>query len=177
MGHWLSNGRHFSFCSTPRTKEKAQPRSSKNVKPTSPGSKTMTHSINSMAIVGAGVMGAGIAQISAQAGLTVHLFDVRDGAALAARENIAIMLGKLAQKGKISAADAEAAVSRLVVSETLGDLADCELVIEAIVERLDAKQSLLIDLEAVVAEKCILATNTSSLSVTRLASTCRHPER
>jgi 3-hydroxybutyryl-CoA dehydrogenase len=122
-------------------------------------------------------MGAGIAQISAQAGLTVHLFDVRDGAALAARDNIATTLGKLAQKGKISPADAEAAVSRLVVSETLGDLADCELVIEAIMERLDAKQALLTDLETVVAEKCILATNTSSLSVTRLASTCRHPER
>jgi 3-hydroxybutyryl-CoA dehydrogenase len=137
----------------------------------------MTHSINSMAIVGAGVMGAGIAQISAQAGLTVHLFDVRVGAALAARDNIATTLGKLAKKGKISAADAEAAVSRLVVSEALGDLADCELVIEAIVERLDAKQSLLTDLEAVVVEKCILATNTSSLSVTKLASTCRHPER
>jgi 3-hydroxybutyryl-CoA dehydrogenase len=122
-------------------------------------------------------MGCGIAQICAQAGLTVRLFDARDGAAVAARDNVAATLGRLTQKGKIRAADADAAVSRLVVSDTLADLADCELVIEAIVERLDAKQSLLADLEMVVADGCILATNTSSLSVTRLASTCRRPER
>ena len=135
----------------------------------------MTRDIQRMAIVGTGVMGSGIAQIAAQAGIQVKLFDAREGAAQSARDNLGRTLGKLAEKGKITAEDADATLARLLVAGSLAELADSELVVEAIVERLDAKQALLAELEAVVADDCILATNTSSLSVTSIARGCRHP--
>lgn len=137
----------------------------------------MTRTIHRMAIVGTGVMGAGIAQIAAQAGLEVTLFDTREGAAQNAYDNLAKTLAKLADKGKISQADAESTLARLEVADSLNALADSELVVEAIIERLDAKQALLKQLEAIISADCILATNTSSLSVTSIARGCAHPER
>lgn len=137
----------------------------------------MPRSIHEMAIVGTGVMGSGIAQIAAQAGIRVKLFDAREGAAQTAHDNLARTLGKLVEKGKIDSADAAAALGRLVVAASLDELADVDLVVEAIVERLDAKQALLAELEAVVDADCILATNTSSLSVTSIARNCQHPGR
>ncbi|EPO8351724.1 3-hydroxyacyl-CoA dehydrogenase NAD-binding domain-containing protein, partial [Pseudomonas aeruginosa] len=137
----------------------------------------MTRSIERMAIVGSGVMGTGIAQIAIQAGIQVRLFDAREGAAQAARDNLKRTFDKLVEKGKISADNAVAALERLQVATALEQLSDAQLVVEAIVERLDAKQALLTDLEAVVDADCILATNTSSLSVTSIARSCRHPER
>ncbi|WP_449433066.1 3-hydroxyacyl-CoA dehydrogenase [Pseudomonas putida] len=137
----------------------------------------MAHELNQMAVVGTGIMGSGIAQIAAQAGLSVLLFDARDGAARASREGLERTLDTLARKGKISQADAEATLGRLQVVEALSELADCDLVVEAIVERLDAKQALLGELETVVRADCILASNTSSLSVTSIARSCKHPER
>lgn len=133
--------------------------------------------IERMAIVGTGVMGSGIAQIAAQAGIQVKLFDARDGAAQAARDSLGRTLAKLAEKGKITAAEADATLGRLLVAGALSELADSDLVVEAIIERLDAKQALLAELEAVVSADCILATNTSSLSVTSIARGCQHPER
>jgi len=130
-----------------------------------------------MAIVGTGVMGGGIAQIAAQAGIEVSLFDAREGAAQAARDNLAKTLAKLVEKGKISPGESDATLSNLRVATQLSDLVNSDLVIEAIVERLDAKQGLLAELEAVVTPQCILATNTSSLSVTSIARNCKHPER
>ncbi|MGP5769729.1 3-hydroxyacyl-CoA dehydrogenase NAD-binding domain-containing protein, partial [Pseudomonas aeruginosa] len=140
-------------------------------------SMTLSFGIERMAIVGTGVMGSGIAQIAAQAGIQVKLFDARDGAAQTARENLGRTLAKLAEKGKITSAEADATLARLLVAGSLGELADSDLVVEAIIERLDAKQALLADLEAVVSADCILATNTSSLSVTSIARGCQHPER
>ncbi|WKN19790.1 3-hydroxyacyl-CoA dehydrogenase [Azotobacter vinelandii] len=137
----------------------------------------MTRTINRMAMVGTGVMGTGIAQIAAQAGLEVKLFDTREGAAQNAHDNLAKTLVKLADKGKIGRADAESTLARLEVADSLDALADCELVVEAIIERLDAKQALLKQLEAIIPADCILATNTSSLSVTSIACGCAHPER
>lgn len=137
----------------------------------------MTRTINQMAVVGAGVMGAGIAQIAAQAGIRVLLFDIREGAAETARANLRVTLDKLASKGKITGEDVAFALDHLQVATALGELKDVDVVVEAIVERLDAKQSLLAELEAVVADDCILATNTSSLSVTSIARACRRPER
>jgi 3-hydroxybutyryl-CoA dehydrogenase len=137
----------------------------------------MTQRIETVGIVGAGVMGAGIAQIAMQAGLRVALFDARLGAGEAARKKLSETFDKLAGKGKITPADASDAMARISVEESLEHLAGCELVIEAIIERLDAKQNLLRDLENVVSPDCILATNTSSLSVTSIASVCRHPSR
>ncbi|MBQ53537.1 3-hydroxyacyl-CoA dehydrogenase [Pseudomonas sp. GD03651] len=137
----------------------------------------MTHGIERMGVVGTGVMGAGIAQIAIQAGIEVHLFDAREGAAQSAREGLTKTLGKLAEKGKISEQEARTALERLHVAESLGSLQDSQLVVEAIVERLDAKQALLSDLESLVSESCILASNTSSLSITSIARGLKHPER
>jgi 3-hydroxybutyryl-CoA dehydrogenase len=130
-----------------------------------------------MAIVGAGVMGTGIAQIAAQAGIRVTLFDTREGAAQGARDNLELTLAKLVSKEKITGSDASKTLERLDVAASLDDLKSADLVIEAIIERLDAKQALLADLESVVTKDCILASNTSSLSVTSIARGCRHPER
>lgn len=137
----------------------------------------MTREIKQMAVIGAGVMGTGIAQIAAQAGIQVWLFDNRETAAQGALENLKQTLNKLAAKGKVSEADAQATLARVQVAKSLEQLKDVDLVVEAIIERLDAKQALLAQLEAVVREDCILATNTSSLSVTSIARDCRHPER
>jgi 3-hydroxybutyryl-CoA dehydrogenase len=128
-------------------------------------------------IVGAGLMGRGIAQVAAQAGSEVRLLDAKPGAAADAKRAIADTLSSLAAKGKIAPASAQDAVARIVLPSSLADLAGCSIVIEAIVERLDAKQSLFASLEPIVGDACILATNTSSLSVTAIASACVHPER
>lgn len=130
-----------------------------------------------VAVVGTGVMGRGIAQILAQAGTTVRLFDAHEGAAATARSAIAQQLEKLVEKGKLSAHEAGGTLGRLAVAEGLAELAGAELVIEAIVEDLAAKIALFRDLEAVLGDTAILATNTSSLSVTKIAAACRRPER
>jgi len=137
----------------------------------------MTDTLNTMGLVGTGVMGAGIAQIAAQAGVVVRLFDAREGAAQSARDNLSGTFAKLVSKGKISQTAMEAALANLRVVEAIDDLGDCDLIVEAIVENLDAKRGLLQQLEGIVSPACILATNTSSLSVTAIATGCRHPER
>ena len=128
-------------------------------------------------IVGAGLMGRGIAQVAAQAGFDVILYDEKPGAAADAPGSIGSALAKLVDKGKLSPAAAESAVARIHAAADLGALAGERLVIEAIVERLDAKQALFRQLEGIVDEQCILASNTSSLSVTAIAAACTHPER
>ncbi|MBI2319287.1 MAG: 3-hydroxyacyl-CoA dehydrogenase [Betaproteobacteria bacterium] len=130
-----------------------------------------------LAIAGAGVMGRGIAQIAAQAGISVLLYDSREGAAAEAREHVASTLSKLSQKGKLSAEAVERAVSNLQVVRALSDFSACSVVVEAIVENLEAKRELFRALEGVVAKDCILASNTSSLQVTSIAAACAHPER
>ncbi|MGY2399736.1 3-hydroxyacyl-CoA dehydrogenase [Pseudomonas sp. SDO5271_S396] len=137
----------------------------------------MTDTLNTMGLVGTGVMGAGIAQIAAQAGVVVRLFDARDGAAQTARDTLGGTFAKLVGKGKINQSVMDAALANLQVAEVLDDLGDCDVIVEAIVENLDAKRSLLQQLEGIVSPDCILATNTSSLSVTAIATGCRHPER
>jgi 3-hydroxybutyryl-CoA dehydrogenase len=137
----------------------------------------MTHGIERMGIVGAGVMGAGIAQIAIQAGIEVHLFDAREGAAKAAKNGLAHTLRTLSEKGKISELDVRIALDHLHIADSLNVLHRSDLIVEAIIERLDAKQALLSELEGVVSESCILATNTSSLSVTSIARGLNHPER
>jgi 3-hydroxybutyryl-CoA dehydrogenase len=133
--------------------------------------------IEIVGVVGAGLMGRGIAQVAAQAGFEVRLFDAKPGAAADARQAISEVLALLATKGKLSAASAASAVARIALPDALSGLAGCTLVIEAIVERLDAKQALFKALEDVVGESCVIATNTSSLSVTAIASVCAHPQR
>ena len=128
-------------------------------------------------IVGTGVMGRGIAQIAAQAGIRVVLYDTRADAAAAARDHVTGSLAKLAEKGKVPVDAARRAAGLLDVGQRLGNLAGCQVVIEAIVEQLDAKRALFGELEALVAPDCVLATNTSSLQVTAIAAGCAHPER
>ena len=122
-------------------------------------------------------MGRGIAQIATQAGSEVVLMDVQAGAAEKARDAVCSQWDKLAEKGRISAGTADGYKARLKVADTLSDLAGCDLVIEAIVERLDVKKALFADLEAIVPAHAVLASNTSSLSVTAIAAALKHPKR
>lgn len=133
--------------------------------------------IQTIGVVGAGAMGRGIAQIAAQAGLRVRLYDTSAEAVAAARESLRQTWEKLAQKGKLSAADAQAALARVESATALTDMSSCQLVVEAIVERLDVKRDLFAALEGVVSEDCILASNTSSLSITAIAAACKRPQR
>lgn len=133
--------------------------------------------IQTIGVAGAGAMGRGIAQIAAQAGIVVRIFDVQPAAVTAAREGLAATWATLVSKGKITAEQAEAALANIHPVVDLQMLADCDLVIEAIVERLDIKQKFFRDLEAVVSSECMLASNTSSLSITSIASACARPER
>jgi len=133
--------------------------------------------INNVGIVGAGAMGRGIAQIAAQAGLRVYLYDTAQAALASARDTLQQTWDKLVQKGKLEASQAGAALEALVLCEDLAQLRECDLVIEAIVERLDVKQNLFRQLEDIVAADCILASNTSSLSITAIASACGRPSR
>ncbi len=130
-----------------------------------------------VAVVGTGAMGAGIAQVAAAAGHVVRLLDNRPGAAAKAVDGIRAQFGKMAEKGKLTAEAAAAAGARLQAVENLADLAGCALVVEAIVESLEAKQKLYADLEAIVAADCIFGTNTSSISVTAIGAALKHPER
>lgn len=130
-----------------------------------------------LGIVGAGIMGRGITQIAAQAGIRVLMFDTRQGAAVEAFESIRQTLAKLVQKGKISSSNQEATLQNVLCVDSLQEFSSCDIVIEAVVERLDVKHQLFKELESVVSEGCILASNTSSLSVTEIAAVCRMPGR
>ncbi|MDI3513025.1 MAG: 3-hydroxybutyryl-CoA dehydrogenase [Rhodocyclaceae bacterium] len=130
-----------------------------------------------IAVVGTGAMGAGIAQVAAAAGHVVKLLDNRPGAAAKAIDGIRAQFGKLADKGRMSAEAAQDAGARLVAVEQLADLADTALVVEAIVENLEAKQKLYRDLEDIVGADCIFGTNTSSISVTSIGAALQRPER
>ncbi len=133
--------------------------------------------IETVGIVGTGAMGRGIAQIAAQAGLAVNLYDANPQAVAAARQYLQDTLARLAEKGKVSQADADAALARVKPCGALEDLASCDMVVEAIVEKLDVKRDLIAKLEAVVRPDAILASNTSSLSITAIAVGAKHPGR
>jgi 3-hydroxybutyryl-CoA dehydrogenase len=126
-------------------------------------------------IIGSGLMGTGIAQIAAAAGESVLLFDTKPGAAEKSVASIGEIYRKLAAKGKMS--DPDAAHARVAVAFSLDSMKDASLVIEAIVEDLETKRDLFARLEAIVADDCILASNTSSISITLLAAKLRRPER
>jgi 3-hydroxybutyryl-CoA dehydrogenase len=128
-------------------------------------------------VAGGGTMGRGIVQVLAQCGVRTLVFDSLPGAAQRARDSIAQTLGKLAEKGRLTAAEVEATLARIEVAGAIDAFKPCHVVIEAIIEDLAPKRELFKSLEAVVGDSCILASNTSSLSVTALAAACRHPER
>jgi 3-hydroxybutyryl-CoA dehydrogenase len=130
-----------------------------------------------VAVFGAGAMGAGIAQVAAQAGHRVLVFDARINAADDAKRRLGEALAALAAKGKLTAADATAAATRVEVIHAPGDAASARLVIEAIVEDLEAKRELFRQVENVTAPDTILATNTSSISITAIGAGLQRPSR
>jgi 3-hydroxybutyryl-CoA dehydrogenase len=136
----------------------------------------MDHSMN-VAVIGAGTMGSGIAQVAAQAGHKVVLFDTRREAVDKALVGLRKTLDKLVEKGKLTAEQAEGIHSRITPASDLKDLAGSGLVIEAIIEDLGIKKKLFAELEGILAADAVLATNTSSLSVTAIAGGLMHPVR
>lgn len=128
-------------------------------------------------VVGAGAMGRGIAQIAAQAGSHVILFDSQTTATAQALKDISGQWDKLVAKGRLEAHQASDYKKTLVAATMLSELASCDLVIEAVVERIDVKRSLFAELESIVSDTAVLATNTSSLSVTAIAAHLKRPER
>jgi 3-hydroxybutyryl-CoA dehydrogenase len=128
-------------------------------------------------VAGSGTMGRGIVQVLAQCGARVRVFDAQPGAAARAKDAIGKALANQVQKGRMAQADADAALGRIVIVDALDALRDCHLVVEAIIEELEAKRTLFRALETIVAGDCILASNTSSLSVTAMAAACKRPGR
>lgn len=140
----------------------------------------MTYSVSGLSVVGvigAGIMGAGIAQVLAASGFQTVLYDTRPEALAKAQADIHARLDRLAEKGQMGAQDAAHAKSRLRIASDLADLAPAGLVIEAIVENLEVKQALFRQLEEVVPETAVLASNTSSLSIAAIGRACRHRQR
>jgi 3-hydroxybutyryl-CoA dehydrogenase len=137
----------------------------------------MTLIYDTVGVVGAGAMGRGIAQIAAQAGSTVKLYDTQPQAVAKARDELFAQWDRLQEKGRMDAASVTLCKQRLQPAASLQDLGDCSLVVEAVVERLDVKKSLFAELEAVVRSDAVLATNTSSLSVTAIAAGLKRPQR
>ncbi len=128
-------------------------------------------------IVGTGAMGRGIAQLAAQAGSAVILYDTQPGASAKAQADLFSQWDKLLAKGRVDERQTALYKSRLVCADALDGMSPCNLVVEAIVERLDAKAELFAALEKLVGPDTVLATNTSSLSVTAIAARLQHPQR
>jgi 3-hydroxybutyryl-CoA dehydrogenase len=140
----------------------------------------MTQAIQTSAVVGvigAGAMGAGIAQVAALAGHTVLLYDLDSKALDKARAGIAANVQRLIDKKKLDEPTGHRAIDRVRIITSLADLRTASLVIEAVAERLDVKRALFGELEGMVASECILATNTSSISITAIAAPLMHPSR
>ena len=130
--------------------------------------------MQTVAVIGAGQMGAGIAQVMAQAGLAVLLADVNLAAADKGRDKIAKALARLVAKDKIAAADADAIVARITPVADYAPMAAADLIVEAATEREDIKQKIFAAAGAVLAPHAILASNTSSIPITRMAAaSCR----
>ncbi len=138
---------------------------------------TVVSPLPSVAVIGVGAMGSGIAQIAAQAGHEVHLVDAFEGAASAARDRLASTLAGLAAKGRITLAQADAATASLHVADSAADLPECGLVIEAIREDLLDKRALFAALAGSQPPGTLFASNTSSLDITAIAQGLPHPER
>ena len=127
-------------------------------------------SIKIVGVVGAGTMGSGIAQTFAQAGIDVRLVDVAQPLLDRARRSVESSLAKFVEKGRLSAADRDAALGRLSAGTTLDALAAADFVVEAIVEDVDAKKALFSALDGLTGPECVLASNTSSISITLLGA-------
>ena len=134
--------------------------------------------IQRVAVLGAGTMGNGIAQVVAQHGMHAALYDIGEEQVQGGLERIRAMLAKGVEKGKVSSEDRDATLARISTHTELADAcADCDVVIEAAPESLELKAKIFAEVAAAVADDCLLATNTSSLSVTKIAASVPQPER
>ena len=133
--------------------------------------------MKNIGIIGSGAMGSGIAQVAAMADCKVWLFDVNQSALEKAKLSIENSLQKLLEKGKIDDNKKSQIADNLIFTQSINDFLDCELVIEAIVENIDIKKKVFADVEKIVSQTCILASNTSSLSITSIAAACQNPSR
>ncbi len=128
-------------------------------------------------VIGSGAMGSGIAQVAAMAGHEVHVYDANPVAAQSAGNNLKASLQKLVEKGKCTQEKFDEVLSKIFFQSSIDKLNTCELIIEAIVENIDVKKEVFAALESIVSDTCILASNTSSLSIASIASACNKPER
>ena len=133
--------------------------------------------IRKVGVVGLGTMGAGIAQVVVQAGLEAVARDVTDELAVRGRSTIERYLDRGVEKGRLSSEERDAALGRLTLTTELEELGDCDLVIEAVLEELPLKQEVFGELDRIVRDEAVLATNTSALSVTEIAAATARPER
>ena len=130
-----------------------------------------------IAVIGAGAMGQGIVQVSVQGGMPVYIFDLKEGGADAAKAAIKKRLERLVEKERISQEACQSAVALMHPVASLEEVADADLVVEAVFENLEVKRELFTKLEAVVSKHAIIASNTSSIPIASIASACSHPER
>ena len=137
----------------------------------------MTFNIETVGVIGAGQMGAGIAEVAAQAGMTVSLTDVAEERINAALATINGHLSRQVAKGQMGEEERKAILDRIQVAKTLDKLGDCDLVVEAASENEEIKRKIFIALRAFLKPDAIVASNTSSISITRLASVTSNPER
>lgn len=128
-------------------------------------------------VVGSGAMGSGIAQVAATNNYKTIVFDTNSEAIEKAKKNLVSSLQKLVEKQKISSDKSQEILNNIEFNNSISSLKDCDLIIEAIIENLAIKKTVFKDLEAIVSQKCILASNTSSLSITSIAAACAIPER
>ena len=133
--------------------------------------------VNVIGIVGAGAMGSGIAQIASQAGQDVVLFDLSQEALTSSSSKLQKVMNRLIEKGKVTSDEAIAIQERIVRTTMATSLKDCDLIIEAVVEDLEVKKRVFKSIEEIASKEAIIASNTSSLSITSLASFCAHPDR
>ncbi len=133
--------------------------------------------VNRVGIVGAGAMGSGIAQIASQAGCIVVLFDIVQDALDISEAKLNKVMARLVEKGRVTKDESDQIQARIQRTTVMDELVDCELVVEAVVENLDVKHAVFSKIEAIVSEETILASNTSSLSITSIAAGCDRPER
>ncbi|WP_437047439.1 3-hydroxyacyl-CoA dehydrogenase family protein [Streptomyces sp. enrichment culture] len=130
-----------------------------------------------LAVIGAGLMGSGIAQVSAQAGWEVVLRDVTDEALTRGTDGIKASYDKFVSKGKLEAHDADAALARITTTTDLDACADADVVVEAVFEKLEVKHEIFRALDKIVREDTVLASNTSAIPITKIAAATEHPER
>jgi len=133
--------------------------------------------IKTVGVIGAGTMGNGIAQVFAQSGFSVLLVDIAQPMLERARASIEKSLARFVEKGKVSAADRDAALARLIITTAIDRLTDADFIVEAIVEQAEAKGTLFTSLDAIVRPEVIFASNTSSISITVIGAATKRPDK